>query len=88
MSTYATLLPVWNAIQSRFHETVRGLQAEELGLQLAGESASIGYMLRHNAEVEYMFAAWFFDLQMPEGFRFRRAGERLEALLHSRTWMS
>lgn len=69
MSTYETILPVWNAIQHRFHDMVKGLQEEDLQLQLANDSATVGYMLRHNAEVEYMFAFWFFGLQMPEDLK-------------------
>ncbi|MFF2890801.1 DinB family protein [Paenibacillus sp. NPDC057967] len=65
MSTVATVLPVWEAIQSRFHKMVKGLPEEDLGLAIG--PASIGYMLRHNAEVEYMFAEWFFGQKMPEG---------------------
>lgn len=66
MSTFETILPVWNAIQQRFHDMVKGLQEDDLQLQLANDSATVGYMLRHNAEVEYMFAFWFFGLPMPE----------------------
>lgn len=65
MTTAATILPVWQTIQSRFHKTVKALPEAELPLQLNG--SSIGYMLRHNAEVEYMFAEWFFGAPMPEG---------------------
>lgn len=64
MTTAATVLPIWEAIQSRFHKTVKGLP--EADLHLAIGPASIGYMLRHNAEVEYMFAEWFFGRKMPE----------------------
>ncbi|MFX3636478.1 MAG: DinB family protein [Candidatus Pristimantibacillus sp.] len=61
--TFSTVLPIWNAIQDRFHKTVKALPEQDLTLQLG--SASIGYMLRHNAEVEYMFAEWFFGRSMP-----------------------
>lgn len=64
MSTIATVLPVWESIQSRFHKMVKGLPEEDLRLAIG--PASIGYMLRHNAEVEYMFAEWFFGQKMPE----------------------
>ncbi|RJE86153.1 DinB family protein [Paenibacillus sp. 1011MAR3C5] len=67
MSTIATVLPVWEAIQSRFHKMVKGLPEEDLSLAIG--PASIGYMLRHNAEVEYMFAEWFFGQMMPEGLK-------------------
>ncbi|NWL88735.1 MULTISPECIES: DinB family protein [unclassified Paenibacillus] len=65
MKTVSTVLPVWNAIQNRFHDMVRKLPEESLSLSLGG--SSIGQMLRHNAEVEYMFAEWFFECPMPEG---------------------
>jgi len=64
MSTIVTVLPIWEAIQSRFHKMVKGLPEEDLSLAIG--PASIGYMLRHNAEVEYMFAEWFFGRKMPE----------------------
>ncbi|WP_248565442.1 DinB family protein [Paenibacillus sp. L3-i20] len=61
--TFSTVLPIWEAIQSRFHKMVKGLPEGDLVLQIG--PASIGYMLRHNAEVEYMFADWFFGYPMP-----------------------
>ncbi|MDQ6418839.1 DinB family protein [Paenibacillus sp. LHD-117] len=63
--SYETVLPIWQAIQTRFHKTVKVLPEGDLTLQSG--PASIGYMLRHNAEVEYMFAEWFFGRPMPEG---------------------
>ncbi|RKP55062.1 DinB family protein [Cohnella endophytica] len=63
--TITTVLPIWRAIQERFHKTVRNLPEADLKLQLG--SASIGNMLRHNGEVEYMFANWFFGKKMPQG---------------------
>ncbi|MGO4345578.1 DinB family protein [Paenibacillus sp. MCAF9] len=62
-----TVLPIWRAIQERFHKTVKALPEQDLSLQLG--ASSIGYMLRHNAEVEYMFADWFFGKSMPEGLQ-------------------
>ena len=61
--TYSTVLPIWNAARQRFLKTAQALPAEDLGLQL-GQS-SIGSLLHHTAEVEYMFAEWFFDRKMP-----------------------
>lgn len=63
--TITTVLPIWQAIQERFHKTVKALPEQDLPLKLGVHS--IGYMLRHNAEVEYMFADWFFGKSMPEG---------------------
>lgn len=65
MKTIDIVLPVWRSIQMRFHKTVRSLPEQDLPLKIG--HASIGYMLRHNAEVEYLFADWFFGKPMPEG---------------------
>jgi len=65
--TFETVLPIWRAIQERFHKTARSLPEQDLPLALG--NASIGYMLRHNAEVEFMFADWFFGRPMPEGLQ-------------------
>ena len=98
MSTFATIMPVWNAIQSRFLNTVKQLTTEELALQM--DDTSIGYMLRHNAEVEYMFAAWFFNKPMPEDLvihtnrgaarskgTFTNLAELVSFLEESQTWL-
>ncbi|MFC5471788.1 DinB family protein [Cohnella suwonensis] len=63
--TFTTVLPIWQAIQQRFHKTVRAMPESDLPLALGG--ASIGSMLRHNGEVEYMFAEWYFGRKIPEG---------------------
>lgn len=63
--TLDTVLQIWNSVQERFHKTARNLPEQDLTLQLG--NSSIGYMLRHNAEVEYMFAEWYFNRPMPEG---------------------
>lgn len=63
MHTCQAIIPVWDALQLRFHKTAKELAEEELPLRIG--PASIGYMLRHNAEVEYMFAEWFFEQPMP-----------------------
>ncbi|NOU69580.1 DinB family protein [Paenibacillus sp. LMG 31461] len=70
--SFETVLPIWNAIQGRFHKTVQKLPEADLTLELG--SASIGYMLRHNAEVEYMFANWFLGVKIPEGIKLYTAG--------------
>lgn len=61
--TFSTVLPIWQSIQSRFHKMAAALPEQDLTLALG--TSSIGYMLRHNAEVEYMFAEWFFGRKMP-----------------------
>lgn len=62
--TYSTVFPIWNAIRERFHKTANTLLAQDLGLQLG--NTKIGNLLHHTAEVEYMFAEWFFGKKMPE----------------------
>jgi len=62
--TFNTVLPIWLAIQERFHKTVKALPEEDLSLQIG--SSSIESLIRHNAEVEFMFADWFFGKQLPE----------------------
>lgn len=67
--TFSTVLPIWRAIQDRFHKTAKNLPEQDLTLKLG--QASIGYMLRHNAEVEYMFAEWFFNCPIPQGLEMK-----------------
>ena len=62
--SYLTVLPIWNAVQSRFHKTAKALPEQELALRSG--SSSIAGLLLHNAEVEYLFAEWFFGKAVPE----------------------
>lgn len=59
-----TVLPIWNALRSRFQKKVEGMASEDLNLQL-GETTVAG-LLYHTAEVEYMFSGWFFDKPLEE----------------------
>jgi hypothetical protein len=61
------VLPIWEAVQGRFHKMVKGLSEQELGMQVG--SSTVGSMIRHNAEVEFMFAEWFFGKSMPEDIK-------------------
>lgn len=61
--TYSTVYPIWDAIRSRFLKMAEGLPETDLGLQL-GQS-TIASLLHHTAEVEYMFAEWYFGKEMP-----------------------
>lgn len=61
---FSTVLPIWQAIQERFHKTVKALPEQDLSLKIG--SASIESLIRHSAEVEYMFADWFFGKSKPE----------------------
>ncbi|QHW34076.1 DinB family protein [Paenibacillus rhizovicinus] len=72
MSHYESVLPIWSAIQSRFFKTASQLPQEDLTLKIG--PASIGYMLQHNAEVEYMFTEWYFRKPMPEHIKLATSG--------------
>lgn len=56
--TYAIVLPMWNAVRDRFLEKVKALSNEDLQLQLG--DVTIGDLLYHTGEVEYIFADWYF----------------------------
>lgn len=61
--TITSVLPIWQAVQERFHKMVKALPEEDLNLKLG--NSSIGGLISHNAEVEFMFAEWFFDRPKP-----------------------
>lgn len=62
--TFTSVLPIWQAVQERFHKTVKALPEDDLNLKLG--NSTIGGLILHNAEVEYMFAEWFFGRPKPE----------------------
>ena len=62
--TYTTVLPIWNALRQRFTSTATALPEKDLTLKLG--KSSISSLLHHTAEVEYMFAEWFFNKTKPE----------------------
>jgi len=59
----ATIIAMWEMAQARFHKMIQELSEEAL-TQAIGP-ASIGYMIRHSAEVEYVYAEWVFGKQKP-----------------------
>ncbi|KAA0942106.1 DinB family protein [Sporosarcina sp. ANT_H38] len=61
--TYSTVLPIWNAIRERFLKTAEALPEQDLSLQLG--KSTVASLLHHTAEVEFMFAEWFFGRNMP-----------------------
>ena len=63
-----TILAMWAAVQDRFSHMVKALDDEQL--QLAIGPATIGYMIRHSAEVEYVYAQWVFGKPKPEGIEY------------------
>ncbi|WP_442600791.1 DinB family protein [Paenibacillus sp. KN14-4R] len=64
--SFEAVYPVWRTVRDRFQKSMQSIKEEELQLRLSPETLSIGYILRHNAEVEYMFAEWFFNKKAPE----------------------
>lgn len=72
--SYEGIHPVWRAVRDRFQTMIQGLPQQDLGLRLSPDASSIGHMIRHNAEVEYMFANWFFGSPVPEGIEFIASG--------------
>ncbi|REE56438.1 putative damage-inducible protein DinB [Paenibacillus taihuensis] len=88
--SYEAVLPIWRVIRGRFQKMVQSLKEEELHLAMSPESPTIAHMIRHNAEVEYMFADWFFGRGVPECVTYMASGStdshdpeafRLEALI-------
>jgi len=59
----ATIIAMWEMAQARFHKMIQELPEEAL-TQAIGP-ASIGYMIRHSAEVEYVYAEWVFGKEKP-----------------------
>lgn len=54
-----TVLSMWKMTRGKFTEKVEKLAESELSLKLDG--MTIGELVYHTAEVEYIFASWFFD---------------------------
>ncbi|RAV22794.1 DinB family protein [Paenibacillus contaminans] len=72
--SFEAVYPVWRTVRDRFQKSMQNIKTEELNLKLSADTSSIGHMLRHNAEVEYMFADWFFKCAVPEGITFVTSG--------------
>lgn len=64
--TYRAALTLWQTIRSRVTKLAANLSEEELALQ-DGKS-TIGGLLYHTAEVEFMFADWYFGQAIPEQY--------------------
>ncbi|MFC6334000.1 DinB family protein [Paenibacillus septentrionalis] len=63
-----TIIAMWQATQARFHNMVKELPEEALSLAIG--PASIGYMIRHSAEVEYVYADWVFGKSKPDALEY------------------
>ena len=59
------LLPALQTARSRYLNTLSNLKADELPLKLVPESNSIGFLIRHIAEVEFRFCTMFFARPLP-----------------------
>lgn len=60
------LLPGLQMARSRYLEALANLEASQLPWKLAPGSNSVGFLIRHIAEVEYRFCAMFFQQPLPE----------------------
>lgn len=64
--TYSTVVPIWSALRDRFQGTVEALPEQDL--QLVIGTTKVSDLLYHTAEVEFMFADWFFGKEQPAEF--------------------
>ncbi|MEJ8546320.1 DinB family protein [Brevibacillus borstelensis] len=60
------LLPALQTARSRYQDALANLSGNELGWKLADGSNSVGFLIRHIAEVEYRFCQMFFGRPLPE----------------------
>jgi hypothetical protein len=68
------LLPALEMARSRYLDYLKGLEADQLSWRVAAGSNSIGFLIRHNAEVEYRFSWMFFGVPVPEHVTFTTIG--------------
>lgn len=59
----ATIIAMWESMQGRFHKMVKEMPQDALTAAIG--PASVGYMIRHSAEVEFVYAEWVFGQQKP-----------------------
>ncbi|MBO8164601.1 MAG: DinB family protein [Brevibacillus sp.] len=72
--SFMELLPLWQRARSRYQSTLEDLKPEELSCRLLPGTNSIGFLLRHNAEVEYRFAQMFFGRELPDDVTLQTIG--------------
>ncbi len=75
--TFDTVLPLWQSIGESFLKTIRALPEEDLELKIE-PSQTIGEMIWHTAEVEYMFADTYFGKPAPADVKARMERRRAE----------
>jgi DinB superfamily len=81
--TFDSVYPIWRTVRDRFQKSVQSLKEEELLFKLSPDTSSIGYTIRHGAEVEYMFAEWFFKKSTPESITFIASGPSTDDSLYA-----
>jgi len=64
-----TIIAMWESLQGRFHKMVKELPQESLSLSIG--PASVGYMIRHSAEVEFVYSEWVFGTTKPENLEYQ-----------------
>ncbi|WP_019121502.1 DinB family protein [Brevibacillus massiliensis] len=64
--SFAPLQPLWLKARERYLATLSDMQPEQLSWKVAPGSNSLGFLVRHIAEVEYRFASMFFARPVPE----------------------
>ncbi|TVX91731.1 DinB family protein [Paenibacillus agilis] len=71
---FEAVQPIWSAVRDRFQTMIESLQEADMDLNISDSFPTIAYLIRHNAEVEYMFADWFFKRETPADVTFLTAG--------------
>lgn len=62
--TYETIVPMWDIVREKFMKKIHALQEEDLALQLG--NTTIGGLIYHTGEAEYIFLDWYFG-KSPDG---------------------
>lgn len=70
-----TLLPALQTARSRYKDVLANLEEKELVWKLAPGSNSVGFLIRHIAEVEYRFCLMFFQRPLPAGLELATIGK-------------
>ncbi|MED4752671.1 DinB family protein [Brevibacillus choshinensis] len=70
-----TLLPALQTARSRYTDVLANLDEKELVWKLAPGSNSVGFLIRHIAEVEYRFCSMFFGRPIPESVELTTIGK-------------
>lgn len=72
---FEDLRPALEAARSRYLSYLAGLNEEQLSWRAAPGSNSIGFLIRHIAEVEYRYCQMFFDQTIPSDVEISTIGE-------------